>query len=172
MGGDARVSLASVQDAALDAAGADADAIRHAARERARQTVEQARGEAAGMLSRRQAEAERLADLEERERLAQARAEARAIVLRAQRVVLAQAKSEAQVAVRQLIGDPRYDRLLERLSADARARLAPAGAAEITILPAGGLLARAGSCEIDYSLEAHANRCFEAMADEIERLWR
>jgi vacuolar-type H+-ATPase subunit E/Vma4 len=172
MGGDAGVSLGSVQGAALDAASADADGIRRASRERARQIVEQARGEAAAILARRQADAERLADLEERERLAEARTEARAIVLRAQRTVLVHARSAAQGAVRRLIDDPRYGRLLECLSADARELLAPAGAAQITILPAGGLLARAASCEIDYSLETHAKRCFEAMASEVERLWR
>ena len=166
------MTLAPVQDAALDTVSAQADAIRVAARERAEQIIDEARGEAAALLARRRAAAERLADLEERAHLAQARAEARATVLRAQRSVLIDATSAAHAAVGGLVDDPRYCGLLERLAADARERLAPVGPAQIAILPRGGLVARARSCEIDYSLKAQVNRCLQALASELEHLWR
>jgi vacuolar-type H+-ATPase subunit E/Vma4 len=166
------MTLATVQDAARHSASAQADSIGRAARERAQQIIDEARAEAAALLARRQAAAERLADLEERQRLADARAEARATVLRAQRSVLSDATSAANAAARGLVDDPRYEWLVERLAADARERLAPRGPAQIAILPEGGLLARAGSCEIDYSLQAQVNRCLQAMASELEGLWR
>lgn len=166
------MTLHAVHDFALGAAATEADAIRRAARERAEKIVADAQGEAAALIAQRRAAAERLADLEERERLAEARAEARATVLRAQRSVLVEARSAVQAAVRRLIDDPRYDRLLKRLTADARERLAPAGPVRITAVPDGGLVARAGSREIDYSLDAQADRCLQAMASDVERLWR
>ena len=82
------MTLATIEDAALANASADADALRRAAQERAGEIIDQARIEAAAVIVARRAAAERLADLEARERLAEARGEARATVLRAQRSVL------------------------------------------------------------------------------------
>jgi vacuolar-type H+-ATPase subunit E/Vma4 len=172
VGRDAQVTLEAVQESAVGIASAEADAIRCVARERAKMIIDEARAEAAALIAQRRAAAERLADLEEQERLAEARGEARARVLRAQRSVLIDARRAAHVAVRLLVDDPRYERLLERLAADARERLAPVGPVQITALPEGGFVARAGSREIDYSLDAQLDRCLRAMASELGRLWR
>jgi ATP synthase (E/31 kDa) subunit len=169
---DARITLDPLKEAADDSAREEAELIRRAARERAEQTLDQARDEAAALRDRRHAVAERLADLEERARLAEARSEARATVLRAQRSVLIDATAQAHAAAARLVDDPRYGPLLERLAADARERLAPIGPAQVSILPEGGLIARAGNCQIDYSLAAQVERCLEAMASELGRLWR
>jgi hypothetical protein len=166
------VTLATVQDASLATASADAKAIRRAAQERAAAIIDQARAEAAALIAARRAAAARLADLEARERLAEARGEARAIVLRAQRSVLVGARSAVHAAARRLVDDSRYDRLIERLAVEARERLAPAGPVQIVRLAQGGLVARAGSREIDYSLGAQVDRWLEAMASELERLWQ
>jgi len=166
------MTLAAVEDAALASASAQADAIRRAAQACAEQLAEDARAEAVAVIAQRRAAAERLADQEEQQHLAQARAEARATVLRAQRSVLTDAVSAARAAVRELSEDSRYRGLLERLANDARERLAAAGPVHITALPDGGLVARAGSREIDYSLDAQLDRCCGAMASELERLWR
>jgi len=175
MGGDARVTLATVQDASLATASADAEAIRRAAQQRAAAIIDQARATISAAASARawsMIAAERLADLEARERLAEARGEARATVLRAQRSVLLGARSAVHAAARRLVDDSRYDRLIERLAVDARERLAPAGPVQIVRLPEGGLVARAGSREIDDSLGAQVDRWLEAMASELERLWQ
>jgi vacuolar-type H+-ATPase subunit E/Vma4 len=169
---NARMTLDSLEDAALDGASAQADEIRRAARRRAEQIIDETRDEAAALRARRHAAAERLADLEERERLAEARAEARATVLHAQRSVLIDATAAAHAAVAQLLEDPRYSRLVERLTADARERLAPVGPAQISIVPDGGVIASAGSCQIDYSLAAQVERCLQAMASDIGGLWQ
>ena len=172
MGGDARVTLEAVQNAALDGASAEAHAIQRAARNRAEQTVVEARAQAAALLAERRAAAEALADLEERERLAQARSDARTTVLRAQRAVLNDATAAVRAAAVQLIHDPRYERLNEALAAEARKRLAGSGSVQIVTAPNGGFVARAGSRELDYSLSAQVERHLDALGEELERLWR
>jgi len=166
------VTLEAVQDAAHAQAAAEAQALRRAARERAEQMLAGAREETAALLAKRRAAAGRLADLEERERLAQARAEARATVLSAQRAVLSEATAAARDEARRLVADRSYQALLERLAVDARARLSAAGPVEIVSAPGGGFVARAGSRQLDYSLGAQLDRCLESIAGELEHPWR
>ena len=166
------MTLVAVQDAALVAARANADTLRSGAAERAGALLAAARSDALAMVDQRRAAAERLADQERQAGLAEARAEARSIVLRAQQSVLADATAEAYAAARRLVSDPRYEPLIKRLTVEARERLSPAGTVVIVAAPGGGLLARAGSREIDYSLDAQVDRSLEALSGELERLWR
>ena len=170
--GDADGALGAVRVAELRAASDEADAIRLSGHSRAEQIVTQARAQADALIRRRCAAAEQLAELEARTRLAEARAQARGTVLRAQRAVLGEARTAVHTAVRDLAGDPRLERLLEDLAADARERLAPAGPVEIVTSPDGGFVARSGSREIDYSLAAQVDRFLDTIAGELERLWR
>ena len=78
----------------------------------------------------------------------------------------------AHATVSELAGDPRLSRLLERLAADARERLAAAAPVKLIEAPDGGFVARAGNREIDCSLGAQVDRVLASMADELERLWR
>jgi vacuolar-type H+-ATPase subunit E/Vma4 len=172
VGGDPRVTLAAVEDIALSAAHAEADGIRRAARERAEQLVDEAMAEAGALLAHRRATAEQLADLEDRSRLAEARAQARAKVLRARLSLRVQAIAAAHAAARGLTADPRYERLLDRLSRDARSRLSGDGPVQLATCLDGGFVARAGTREIDYSLHTQVDRCVESMARELERLWQ
>jgi vacuolar-type H+-ATPase subunit E/Vma4 len=169
--GDAGMTLAAVGDAALAAATADAEAVRRTAQARAEELLEAARAEAAERVARRRALADRLADAEERDYLARARAEARETVLRAQEFVLIEATGAAHGPPRRLSADPRYERLERRLAADAHERLSAAGRVRIVPTAGGGFLARAGSRQIDDSLDAQVDRCLEAMAGEMEVLW-
>jgi hypothetical protein len=82
------------------------------------------------------------------------------------------ARGAAHRAVRDLAGDPRLEWLLQRLATDARKRLATAGPVQIFATTDGGFVARAGTREIDYSLRAQVDRIVDAMAGELERLWR
>ena len=156
----------------LRAAAEEAEAIRRAATGRAQEIITQARADAAALIERRCAAARRLAELEARDRLAEVRAQARGTVLGAQRSVLSEARAAAHATVRKLPGDPRLRRLLVRLAADARERLASAGPVELTDAPEGGFVARAGTRQIDCSLTALVDRYLDAIADELERLWR
>lgn len=164
-------TLQTLERATLASASGEGQQISEAAEEHSRRILAEARAEARELLAARRAAAERQADMEERRRLAQARTQAREVVLRARRSVLAQATEAARAAVRGLADDPRYVRLLERLASEARERLARAGPVQITTPTEGGLIARAGSLQIDYSLSAQVERALEALADEIERLW-
>ncbi|MGZ4184382.1 MAG: V-type ATP synthase subunit E family protein [Solirubrobacteraceae bacterium] len=165
-------ALEAVSEVDLHAASDEADAIRRTADRRAEEMLSQARAEAADLVARRCDAADRLAELEERERLADARAKTRGMVLRAQRSVLDDARAAAHRAVGDLAGDVRLERLLERVATDAHQRLATAGTVEVVAVPDGGFIARAGSREIDYSLRAQVDRVVDAMAIELERLWR
>jgi len=165
------VTLEAVQHAALARTSAEAEAIRRAAEKRRARHLAEARAEADEIVLRRRAASERLAAVEERERLAQARAEARGRVLRAQRAVFAEATESARSAAAQLIEDPSYKRLLASLEADARQRLGRFGRVQIVPAAGGGFLARAGSREIDYSLDAQLQRCLRSMAGELDGLW-
>jgi len=165
------VTLDAVQDAALATTSAEAAAILRAAENRRARDLAEARAEAGEIVSHRRAKAERLAAVEERDRLARARAEARGRVLRAQQAVLAEATESARRAAKQLIEDPRYERLLVLLEADARRRLGRFGRVEIVAAAGGGFLARAGSRQIDYSLDAQLQRCLRSLANELRGLW-
>jgi len=163
--------MAAVEQAALAAARADAQVLLSAARARAAALLAAARVEGAALLDERRAAAGRLADLERQMTLAAARGEARAIVLGAQQSVLADATTAAHSAARRLVSGPRYGRLVERLTADARERLENLGPVQIVAAPGGGVLARAGSREIDYSLDVQVDRWLEALPEALERLW-
>lgn len=149
-----------------------ADVIRADAERRVEEILAQAHAEAAALIAARGADAEQLAEFERRDRLAEARAQARGTVLRAQRAVLHDVRAAAHAAARGLAGDPRLSRLLERLDADARDRIAGQGPIQIVADPEGGFRARAGSREIDYSLRAQVDRVVDAMASELETLWQ
>ena len=165
------MTLATVADAALAVAAAEAERVRGDASARATEVIASARAEAAELLERRRAAAELLAAQERAALIAQARAEARASVLRAQRSVLESARAASLAAARGLAADPRYLQLIERLALEARERLAPGGPVEIVDSPGGGFVARAGSREIDYSLERQVARCLDALPGQLEALW-
>ena len=172
-GGAARKrNIAVVCDLELRVAAEEAETIRRAGDGRAEVIIARARAEAQALIEQRCSAAERLAEREARDHLAQARAEARGAVLRAQQSALTEARVSAHAAARELAGDPRLSRLLERLAADARERLAPAGPVELTDAADGGFRARAGNREIDCSLGALLDRVLDSMAAELQRLWR
>ena len=165
-------AISAVRELELRVAAEEAEAIRRAGDGRAEQIIAHARVEAAALIERRTTAAQRLAELEERDRLAEMRTRARGTVLRAQQSALSGARASAHAVVRELVDDPRVNRLLERLAADARERLASAGPVELIEIPDGGFVARAGTREIDCSLRAQVDRFLDAMAGELERLWQ
>ena len=164
-------TLDAVQDAALAMTSAETESVRQMAEQRRAHDLAEARAEAEEIVSRRRAASERLAAVEERERLAKARAEARGTVLRAQQAVFAEATESARRAAARLIEDPRYERVLVSLEADARRRLEQFGRVRIVPAAGGGFLAQAGSRDIDYSLDAQLQRCLRSMASELGDLW-
>jgi vacuolar-type H+-ATPase subunit E/Vma4 len=169
---DAVTSLDAVEEALLACAREDARVLVSEATHAAHALLGDARARAAALVEQRRAAAGRLADLECGARVAVARTEARELVLRAQQSVLTDTCAAAHVAVRRLARGPRYRRLVERFSDEARERLAAAGPVQIAAAPGGGVLARAGSREIDYSLDTQMDRILEGSPDALEALWR
>jgi vacuolar-type H+-ATPase subunit E/Vma4 len=166
------VKLDAVHDAALAEALADANEIRRAAHDRAAEVLSNARAEADALVHDRLEAAQALAESLARGELARARGAARATVLHAQRTVLNEAIAAARDRARGLTGDPRYERMVARVTAEARARLAGGGEVSIARAPSGGVIARAGSRGLDYSLDAQIERALESVSSELEGLWR
>jgi vacuolar-type H+-ATPase subunit E/Vma4 len=164
-------TIVAVREIELRVAAEQAEELRRAGERRAAQIVAEARDQSAALIERRCADAGRLAELEASDRLAEARASARGTVLRAQQSALTEARASVHAMVGDLIGDPRLNRLLDRLAIDARERLESAGPVELIEARGGGFVARAGTREIDCSLRAHVDRVLDAMAGELERLW-
>ena len=166
------VALQAVRRAVLDQAAAEAESLRVAARARANEVLTVAGAEADLIVARRRDAADRLAEAEQRGRLAEARAEAGAGLLAARRTVLTEARAAARTAATALLDDPRYRQLLERLEADARRRLGDKGSVRTVALADGGFIAQAGARQIDCSLDSLLDRCLESLGPELERLWR
>jgi len=167
------MTLESAQLAVLADAARRAEQLRRQAEESRARLLASAHAEAETLLARRLELVERLAEGERRERLAEARSEARRVVLRARQAVLADASSAAHSAAHELVGEPAYARLIKTLTAEVHERLStPAARARVEAAPGGGLRARAGSHEIDYSIDAQVDRCMLAMSSGLERLWR
>lgn len=167
------MTLESAQLAVLADAARRAERLRRGAEQDRAQLLAGARAEAEALLARRLAIAERLAERERRERLAEARADARRVVLRARRTVLSDTSQAAHAAARELARQPVYAKLMAVLSAEAKERLStPTEHAHVARAPGGGIVARAGSREIDYSLDSQVNRCMQSLSAELERLWR
>ena len=164
--------LDALQLAALQATREQADALVREAGARAEQTLEQARREADAVRARIAAAAQAQAQAHALASVSAAHAEAHGLVLAAQRSVLEQARTAAREAAGALLTDKRYAALLERLAAQARMRLADDGEVSVVAAPQGGLVALTTSRRLDYSLDACVDRALDAMASELESLWK
>jgi vacuolar-type H+-ATPase subunit E/Vma4 len=105
-------------------------------------------------------------------RRAAANRRARELRLAAERALLDELRLRARQAALQLRVDPRYGDLLERVSQVARSQL---GAdTEVVVDPPdiGGVLARAGSTSVDYTLPALVDRAIAELDGQLETLWR
>jgi vacuolar-type H+-ATPase subunit E/Vma4 len=164
------MSLASAREALLDDARRHAEEIVAQAEADARERLEAARRDADELIARAHAEGE----AEGREQAARAQAGERFAahmqVLAARRASYDALRERARYAALGLREDPSYSHLLARLEAAARRDL---GAdAELTLDPSrGGVIARAGSREVDYTLAALAERCVEELGAKVAALW-
>jgi len=85
--------------------------------------------------------------------------------------VLEEARARAREAALGLRENPGYPELLERLKRTAIAQLGSEAELEIDPPSVGGVIARAGSVRVDYTLPALAERELEALDGELEGLW-
>jgi cell division septum initiation protein DivIVA len=166
-----RANLARAESALLADARAEAEQTIRAAGQQAQALVAQAREEAARLVASARAEGEAEAAVEADRWLALARSDARTEILEARREQYETLRREAQAAAQSLRGTAGYERLLARLERRAREQLGAAATLERDAA-AGGLVARAGKRQVDYTLVALVERCLERVSAEVERLWR
>lgn len=167
----APAALAPARRALIAQAEAEADRLLAEARRRAEQQVAQARRQVEALVERARAEGKAAAEQQAAAELARARRQARALVLATQREAYEELRQRARRALETLRGSEGYDRLLRRLSLAVQARLGDAP--ELVVdPPEGGIIARRENRVLDYSLPALLERCLEARAEEVARLWR
>ena len=153
----------------LAEAAEDAERTVAAAEEERRAQLEEAQRGAAELVAAARDAGEADARVEGARTIAAARRRARTITLAARLELSEELRRQAFAAAEQLRDKPSYIELLRRLERAARADL---GADVVVELDAGGVVARAGSRIVDYSLPAIVDRCVAALGERVEELWR
>ena len=155
-------------------------ALRRGAEADARRLADEARRQSDEILATARAEAEEIRNTAARQGRESARIEAvgRSARIRrqARRTVLAQQEALRTELIHSVMeqaqglrSDPRYPRILHRLTARADALLGPT--ASVTESSLGGVTASAGSRHLDLSLPALADQALENRSGEVSRLW-
>jgi vacuolar-type H+-ATPase subunit E/Vma4 len=165
------MSLDTAREALLDDARREAEAILARADAAAAARLQAARREAEELRARARAQGEAEGRVGAAQTLAGERFAARMRVLGARRASYDALLEQARRAALALREDPDYPQLLERLAAAARKDLGPG--TELTVDPPGqgGVLGRAGSRAVDYTLVALAERCVRDLGPRVAELW-
>ena len=90
-------------------------------------------------------------------------------VLAQQEATRSELAERVRTAATQLTDDPHYPEILQRLTARSQRILGPA--ALVTVSPAGGVRAVAGSRTLDLTLPTLATRKLDSMSTEVAALW-
>ncbi len=165
------MSLGTARDALLDDARRQAQEIVAAGEAEADQRLRAARRDADELLARARAEGEAEGRRAAIRAQARQRFGAHMQVLAARRASYDALAQRARADALALRAEPGYPQLLELLTAAARADL---GAdAEVTVDPPGlgGVIARAGTRAVDYTLVAIAERCVQDLGPRVAELW-
>lgn len=167
----ADVSFAPLRDALLADAHRRVASLQAEAAARVESELAVARAEADALVARARAEAQQRAELDVQRRCSAQRRDAQGRILRARRQAYESLREEAIAAALRLRGEPGYEALLDRLEADARARLGPGATIERDPAGVGGVIARDGQRLIDATLPALAEHALEELGTEVETLW-
>jgi vacuolar-type H+-ATPase subunit E/Vma4 len=165
------VTLETLRSSFVAEALAEADRTRHTAHAERRARLDEARRQAREIVAEGRRSGERDAAVEVGQRCVRARRDARRMALAARAEVLEEFHRRAVEAAQALREGPGYAGLLDRLAAAARAQLGPAAQLEIDPPAGGGVVARAGTLLVDYTLPALAERCIAALGPDLQRLW-
>jgi hypothetical protein len=165
------VNVERLRASFLAQAAEDAERTIAAAEEERRARLTEARHEAAEIVASARAAGEADARLEAAATTAAARRRARSVALAARLELYEELRRQALAAAAQLQTKPSYAGWLQRLEEAARADL---GADTVLELDRGrgGVVVRAGSRLVDYSLPALVDRCVGALRERVEELWR
>jgi vacuolar-type H+-ATPase subunit E/Vma4 len=166
------MSLEPLRTAILAEAEAEADDRRTEVEAECRRRLAKARVEAEALVERARVEGSRAAQQETARRRGAARRQGREALLGARGRLFEQLRRRARADVLELRGDPRYGRLIDRLTVAAKAQLG----AEATVVAdrpgVGGVFAFSGSRSVDYTLPTLVDRVLADLAGDVEGLWR
>jgi vacuolar-type H+-ATPase subunit E/Vma4 len=165
------VSFAPLREALLADARREAASVQAEATARVESELALARAEGDALVARARAEAQHRAELDVQRRSASQRRDAQGRILRARREAYESLRDEATRAALRLRGEPGYEALLDRLEADARARLGPGATMERDPAGVGGVIARDGQRLVDATLPTLVERALEELGTEVEQLW-
>lgn len=165
---EADAALAPVRQALRAAAEKQAAEFRDAARTQASALLEAARAEAAGILAAAAEQGEADARSETALRSARARRQAHELVLAQRSSLRLELHRRVREAAAGLTSDPRYPKMMARLTEQCRELLGPE--AIVTESPEGGVVAEAGSRRLDLSLPVLAELMLDSMPGASE-LW-
>ena len=165
------MTLDPLRAAALGEATARADAILAEAAEQARARLARADAAAAALVERARHDGAAAAELTAAHGRARARGDARALVLAERSAIYERVRQEAAEAVLRLRDAPEYSALLERLAAKAHAQLGEGAEVDVGCPEIGGVVGRAGSRSVNYTLPALVERCIAELGTQIEALW-
>jgi len=162
-------ALGPVRGALLTAARQEAADIRRDAGERGRALVDAAQRDADRIRSAAAEEGAATARSRAVLRSARARRQAHEMVLTRRNALRLDLQRQVRQAAVELRTDPRYPRLLARLTEQSHALLGPR--AHVAESPEGGVVAEEGSRRLDLSLPVLATRKLESMTPEVRELW-
>lgn len=156
----------------LAQAAEDAERTIAAAEKEGRARLAEGERRATEIVASAQAEGTVEARLETAATIAAARRRARSVTLAARLELYEELRRQALAAAAQLPTMPSYTEFLQRLERVARADLGADAVVELDAGEAGGVVARAASRIVDYSLPALVDRCISALGERVEELWR
>ena len=167
---DLRAELEPVRRALREDAQAHADRIIEEASQHAALTTDEAERGAVEQIRRAERRGAAAAQARADQRLAQARGEAHGEILQAKEEIRRRLHRTVQAAAFDLRSDLRYPELLNELERLARNQLGPNVQIERDD-PSGGIMAIAGSRQVDYTLPPLAERALDALSDKVKLLW-
>lgn len=162
------VELEPVRRALIADARSEAERRLAAARTDSEQMVAAANAEVDADVDRARRKAIASAEARADAQLTEARHRSRAAVLAARADLRRALDERVRARLAAVPDDPRYPRLLDHLTALARAQLGDD--AVIVSDPDGGIVARSGSRRVDYRLAALVDRAIGAAAEEVASL--
>jgi vacuolar-type H+-ATPase subunit E/Vma4 len=166
------VNLESLRTAFLEQAEAEAARRRAEVEAERERRLAGAQAEASSLVEQGKLDGRLAARQESARRRGAARRRAREALLGVCGAMYGELRSRARTEALELRSDPGYRALLDRLVEAARAQLGPEAEIETDLPYVGGVLGRAGSRSVDYTLPALADRALEELDGEVEMLWQ
>jgi vacuolar-type H+-ATPase subunit E/Vma4 len=166
------MNLESLRTALLGEA--ETEVVRRCAQvdEACERRLAEAQAKAAELIEQARLEGVHAAAKDSLRRRGAANRQARELRLAAQRGLIDELRLRAVETALQLREDSRYAELLERVSRVARSQLGADAEVELDPPGLGGVMARAGTTSVDYTVPTLVDRAIAELDGQLETLWR